>query len=205
MRSFSIFFSLVPALVVFYHLPTTSSTIPIETLSVALAATDLTTTIAIPGTVAALGVLAKLGLVAAGLNLALAGGAVGGALGTALGFAKKESHESSYHHSHGSHDHGYHDNRYHEHGYHDHAHHDYGYNDVGYHGHGYHGQGYHADGYHDEGYHGYNHFPTLYYGYNSHGRRKREVDQIQISLEMLVAIEPDNCYKRILCSAGTEK
>ena len=109
MRSFSIFFSLVSALVVFYHLPTTSSTIPIETLSVALAATDLTTTIAIPGTVAALGVLAKLGLVAAGLNLALAGGAVGGALGTALGLVKKESYDSSYHYSHGHHPRGHYD------------------------------------------------------------------------------------------------
>ena len=200
MRS-SIFLSLLPALVVFYHLPTTSSTIPIETLSVALPATDLRTIIAIePGTIVALGVLAMLGLAAAGLTLALTGGAVGGALGTALGLAKKESYESSYHYSHGHHPRGHYD-----HNYRDNGHHDYGCNDYGYHGYGYHDQGYHTDGYHDDGYHGYVHLPPLYYGDNGHGRRKREVDQSQISLELLVAIEPDNCYKRILCSAGTDK
>ena len=199
MRS-SIFLSLLPALVVFYHLPTTSSTIPIETLSVALPATDLRTIIAIePGTIVALVVLAMLGLAAAGLTLVLTGGAVGGALGTALGLAKKESHESSYHHSHGHHDHGYHD-----HGYHDHIYHNNGYYDHAHHDYGYHGRGYHDQGYHDDGYRDYDPHGKGYYGYNR-GRRKREVDQMQISLEMFVAIEPENCYKRIICSAGTEK
>merc|ERR1712115_254782 len=35
--------------------------------------------------------------------------------------------------------------------------------------------------------------------------RKRKVDQEEINLEMLTTIEPDECYKRVICSASTGK
>merc|ERR1712243_8871 len=37
------------------------------------------------------------------------------------------------------------------------------------------------------------------------GRKRREVDQKEITLEMLVSIEPEDCYKRIICSVATGK
>ena len=36
-------------------------------------------------------------------------------------------------------------------------------------------------------------------------RGKRQVDQEEITLEMLTNIEPDDCYKRVICSASTGK
>merc|ERR1719347_373741 len=36
-------------------------------------------------------------------------------------------------------------------------------------------------------------------------RKRRQVDQKDLTLEMLVSIEPDDCYKRIICSAATGK
>merc|ERR1712098_183126 len=37
------------------------------------------------------------------------------------------------------------------------------------------------------------------------GRKRRQVDQKELPLEMLVSIEPDDCYKRIICSVATGK
>merc|ERR1712036_16562 len=36
-------------------------------------------------------------------------------------------------------------------------------------------------------------------------RGKRQVNQEEITLEMLTNIEPDDCYKRVICSASTGK
>merc|ERR1712083_790686 len=36
-------------------------------------------------------------------------------------------------------------------------------------------------------------------------RGKRQSDQEKITLEMLTNIEPDDCYKRVICSASTGK
>merc|ERR1740123_430300 len=36
-------------------------------------------------------------------------------------------------------------------------------------------------------------------------RGKRQVDQEEITLEMLTNIEPDDCYKRVICAASTGK
>merc|ERR1711874_50440 len=39
----------------------------------------------------------------------------------------------------------------------------------------------------------------------SRRRGKRQVDQEEITLEMLTNIEPEDCYKRVICSASTGK
>merc|ERR1711970_817306 len=107
MRSSSLCLALVPALVVLFNLPTTSSTFAL-TLTSAAGATILSLTAAQVSTIAALGVLAKLGGLGAGLAL-------------------------------------------------------------------------------------------------SRRRGKRQVDQEEITLEMLTNIEPEDCYKRVICSASTGK